>query len=108
MRFLLLSLLLIGCAPAQAEEPKAASPVAVEVMPGVFVTPFDFPCGNGNTMCSDGALCINGDCITVCGTHECFVEIEAGYDAANVCPAQAPVFKSAEKLRALKAQHHSR
>lgn len=106
MWYLLLSLLLVGCVPAQAEEPKAASPMAVEVMPGVFVTPFDFPCGNGGTMCGDAQICFNGNCLTICGSHECFIEMETAYDSAEICPQDSPPMTTTmKKWRALKSQH---
>jgi len=118
MRSLLLSLVLVvGCAPAaQAEEPKTqvqhyqAKVHDVEVAPGLFVTPMDFPCGNGNTMCTDGQLCFNGDCLTFCGSHECFVEIETAFDNSGICPSQDPAppesLTSAERFRRMKRNQH--
>lgn len=112
MRYLLLSLLLIGCAPARAEEPKAQvqryQPKAhdVEVAPGVFITPFDFLCGNGNTYCADSQICYNGNCLTICGSHECFIEMETAYDNATICPSdpppQDPPMTSWQRLKRMK------
>lgn len=85
---MLVVLVVCGCQVAPGPVVKATRPAgAVEAAPGLFVTPFDQPCGDGNVVCADDQLCLNGDCIDLCGTQTCFNDLAAAWSGQNCLPA---------------------
>lgn len=102
-----LLILLSGCSVA----PMGRAPAALEEAPDLSTPDAPAPdmaeiaapagqCGNGNNACGAGQLCVNGDCITVCGTNQCALEMAQAF---QMCGGDA-LAPSARKLAAIKAR----
>lgn len=78
MRILVLALVLAaGCTAAVASRSEALDQDADMAAPDL--APPAGACGNGNTVCAPDQLCYHGDCITLCGSPSCWMQMQAAW-----------------------------
>jgi len=74
MKFLAFALIL---ATGRSIAPPGVHQDAIDDSPDM--TPPSGQCGNGNMVCAPDQVCFNGDCLTLCGSPSCWMQMQAAW-----------------------------